>query len=155
MSDSDYYDTLGVSKNANDEDIKRAYKKLAMKYHPDKNPGNKQAEEKFKEVAEAYSVLSDHEKRRTYDLYGKDGLGGVTREYDANDVFQQFFGGGADDFGFGFGFGHFGSFGRFTSFGPTSYMSEESKETRTSRVKNIEVEVPVTLEQMYCGATMK
>lgn len=68
----DYYEVLGVSKNANDEDIKKAYRKLAMKYHPDKNPDNKEAEEKFKEAAEANEVLSDPEKRKKYDRFGHD-----------------------------------------------------------------------------------
>ncbi len=70
----DYYAVLGVAKNANEQDIKKAYRKLAMQYHPDKNPGDKAAEDKFKEAAEAYSVLSDKEKRAIYDQYGIQGL---------------------------------------------------------------------------------
>ena len=68
----DYYEVLGVSKDADAKEIKKAYRKLAMKYHPDKNPGDKAAEEKFKEINEAYEVLSDEEKRSTYDRFGHD-----------------------------------------------------------------------------------
>ncbi len=66
----DYYEVLGVAKNATADEIKKAYRKLAIKYHPDKNPGDKEAEEKFKEAAEAYDVLSDSEKRQKYDQFG-------------------------------------------------------------------------------------
>ena len=69
----DYYEVLGVGKDADAKEIKKAYRKLAMKYHPDKNPGDKDAEEKFKEINEAYEVLSDEEKRSTYDRFGHDG----------------------------------------------------------------------------------
>ena len=70
MAKRDYYSVLGVGKNATDEEIKKAYRKMAMKYHPDRNPGDKQAEDKFKEVGEAYDVLGDRSKRDAYDRYG-------------------------------------------------------------------------------------
>jgi len=70
MAKRDYYEILGVNRNANDEEIKKAYRKLAIKFHPDKNPGNKQAEENFKEAAEAYEVLSDAQKRQKYNQFG-------------------------------------------------------------------------------------
>ncbi|NOR45505.1 MAG: DnaJ domain-containing protein, partial [Candidatus Delongbacteria bacterium] len=74
MSKQDYYDILGVSKSSSKEEIKKAYKKLAVKHHPDKNDGNKASEEKFKEIGEAYSVLSDDNKKARYDQFGHDGL---------------------------------------------------------------------------------
>src|SRR6201997_4112580 len=79
---TDYYKTLGVGKGASDEEIKKAYRKLAMQHHPDRNPGDKKAEEKFKEISHAYDVLSDEQKRAAYDRYGHDafnqgGMGGA------------------------------------------------------------------------------
>ena len=104
----DYYEVLGVDKSASADDIKKAYRKLAMKYHPDRNPGDKSAEEKFKEVGEAYEVLSDADKRSRYDSYGfagvdpnfnpnADGFGGGFggAGFDFGDIFGDFFGGGA------------------------------------------------------------
>jgi len=95
----DYYEILGVSRNATKIEIKKAYRKLAMKYHPDKNPGDKEAEEMFKKINEAYQVLSDDEKRAIYDRYGKEGLEGrgYKSDFDFSDIFDMFndfFGGG-------------------------------------------------------------
>jgi len=82
MAKRDYYEVLGVGKNASSDDITRAYRRMAMKYHPDKNPDDKEAETKFKECAEAYAVLSDSEKRRRYDQFGHEGLRGMgMRDY--------------------------------------------------------------------------
>lgn len=76
MAKRDYYEVLGVDRNASQDEIKKAYRKIAIKYHPDKNPGDKSAEEKFKEAAEAYEVLSNTDKRTQYDRFGHAGLGG-------------------------------------------------------------------------------
>ncbi len=84
MEKEDYYNVLGVDRSASPDDIKRAYRKLALKYHPDKNQGNKEAEEKFKIAAEAYEVISDPDKRQRYDQYGHEGLRGG----DARGVWQ-------------------------------------------------------------------
>lgn len=108
MSKRDYYEILGVARNASEQDIKSAYRKLALKFHPDRNPGNKEAEEKFKEAAEAYAVLADTDKRHMYDRFGHAGLGGAaTGGFDPS-VFtgmEDIFGGLGDIFGFGDMFG--------------------------------------------------
>ena len=80
MAKRDYYEVLGVDRNASANDIKKAYRKLAIQYHPDKNPGNKEAEEKFKEAAEAYGVLSDPDKKARYDQFGFEGVSGADRK---------------------------------------------------------------------------
>jgi molecular chaperone DnaJ len=102
----DYYQVLGVSRGADVDDIKKKYRQIALKYHPDRNPGDKNAEEKFKEAAEAYEVLHDPEKRRLYDTYGHEGLSstGFTGFRDFSDIFSSF----GDIFGDIFGFGNFG-----------------------------------------------
>ena len=114
MSKRDYYEILEVSKNASAEEIKKAYRKKAIQFHPDKNQGNKDAEEKFKEAAEAYEVLSNDEKRRRYDQFGHAGVGGASGSggfgggMSMEDIFSHF----GDIFGGSFGgFGGFGGFG--------------------------------------------
>ncbi len=107
----DYYEVLGVSKNATKDELKKAYRKLAIKYHPDKNPGDKQAEEKFKEAAEAYDVLSDDTKRQRYDQFGHAGMGGAAGGggagfNDVNDIFSHFGDLFGDFFGGAAGGGH-------------------------------------------------
>ena len=101
MTKKDYYEILGVGRKASTDEIKKAYRKMAMQYHPDRNPGNKEAEEKFKEAAEAYEVLSDGTKRQRYDQFGHEGMRGTDFHgfTDVNDVFSAF----GDIFGGGFG----------------------------------------------------
>src|ERR1700722_9737738 len=103
---TDYYNTLDISKGATAEEIKKAYRKKAVKFHPDKNPGDSEAEKKFKEISEAYEVLSDEKKRQTYDRYGKDALqgagmggggGGFSSMDEAMHTFMNAFGGAGAD----------------------------------------------------------
>jgi molecular chaperone DnaJ len=142
----DYYEVLGVEKNATDEELKKAYRKLALKYHPDRNPGDKEAEEKFKEAAEAYDVLSNHDKRARYDQFGHNmgsaggGFGGGFEGFGGGmsmeDIFQQFgniFGGG--------GFGGFSSRG--------------GGARRTRKGTDIRVKIKVTLEDVNNGVIKK
>ena len=116
MAKRDYYEVLGVEKTASEAEIKKAYRKMAIQYHPDKNPGDKEAEEKFKEAAEAYSVLSDKDKRARYDPFGHAGMGGAAggaggfgQGMSMDDIFSMF----GDIFGGGGGFGGFSGFGGF------------------------------------------
>ena len=114
----DYYAQLGVKKDASADEIKKAYRKLALKYHPDKNPGDQKAEEKFKEITEAYAVLSDSEKKRQYDQFGESGFHqrfsqeDIYRNFDVGDLFREFGLGDNDIFGHLFGGG-----GRRSTFG--------------------------------------
>lgn len=101
MAQTDYYKVLGVDKNASQEDIKKAFRKLAVKYHPDRNPGDKSAEDKFKELNEAYAVLSDPKKKEEYDTFGSSGF---HKQYTQEDIFRNFdFGGTFKDMGMGDG----------------------------------------------------
>lgn len=144
MEKRDFYEVLDVSKNASKEDIKKAYRKQALKYHPDKNPGDREAEEKFKEAAEAYEVLSDDDKRARYDRFGHAGLGGAAGGgfsgggMTIEDIFSSF----GDIFGDAFGgFGGFGS---------------SRRSSRTVRKgSNLRVKVKLNLHEIANGAEKK
>ncbi len=137
----DYYEVLGVEKNASDAEIKKAYRKLAMKYHPDQNPGDKSAEEKFKEVNEAYEVLSDADKKARYDQYG---FAGVDPNFNPNAGGNPF-GGGFGGFG---GFGDLGDiFGDFFGGGSTS----SARRNGPSKGQNIVSEIEISFEDAAFG----
>ncbi len=142
-SKRDYYEVLEVSKNCTAEEIKKSYRKIAMKYHPDRNPGNKEAEEKFKEAAEAYEVLSDSEKRAKYDRFGHNafgpgrGGGGFGGGMNMEDIFSQF--------GDIFGDDMFGSF-----FGGGRSGGRRNSGTRGS---NLRVRIKLNYEELAKGAT--
>ena len=144
MEKRDYYEVLRVSKSADATEIKKAYRKLALKYHPDKNPGDKEAEEKFKEAAEAYDVLSNEEKRRRYDQFGHAGVGGAG---------QGGFGGGMsmDDIFSQFG-DIFGSFGGFSGFGG---FGGGRSARRVNRGTNLRVKVKMNLQEIATGIEKK
>ena len=132
MDKRDYYETLNVSRDAGDEDIKRAYRKLAMQYHPDRNPGDKDAEEKFKEASEAYEVLRDREKRQIYDQFGHEGLRGTgfSGFSGFNDIFTNF-GDLFEDF-FGFGTGR-------------------TRRERSRKGNDLRYDMDLTLEEAFSG----
>jgi molecular chaperone DnaJ len=140
MSKRDYYETLGVSKGAAADEIKKAYRKVAMQYHPDRNPGDKSAEEKFKEAAEAYEVLSDADKKAQYDRYGHAGLSGNGRGYgggmNMDDIFSQF--------GDIFGDDVFGSF-----FG--GHRGRSGQRSQGVRGSNLRVKLKLTFEEIAKG----
>lgn len=145
----DYYEVLGVDKKATAEELKKAYRKMALKYHPDKNPGDKEAEEKFKEAAEAYDILSDPDKRAKYDTYGHNmgpaGFGGGGGGFHASgmsmeDIFSQF----GDIFGGG-GFGGFSGFGGATG----------RRRPRTPKGSDLRIKVKLTLKEISEGVTKK
>ncbi len=122
MPARDYYSILGVSKTASEEEIKKAYRKLALKYHPDRNPGNREAESRFKDINEAYAVLRNPEKRKQYDEFGAEGFHrrfsqeDIFRGFDLGSIFREFgIGGGADNIFSSFFAGAGGSGTKFRS----------------------------------------
>lgn len=146
MAKRDYYKILGVDRNATEEEIKKAYRRQALKYHPDRNPGDKEAEEKFKETAEAYEVLSDPQKRSTYDRFGHEGLSGTfspggfqwsdfTHATDFEDIFESLFGEGI--------FGDF--FGRRTA----------TRRAGPQRGSDLKVTLKLSLEEIAAGVEKK
>ena len=148
MAKRDYYEVLEVEKTTSLDEIKKAYRKKAIQYHPDKNPGDKEAEEKFKEAAEAYSVLSDDKKRKLYDQYGHAGLGGASQGgygggMTMEDIFSQF----GDLFS-----GSFGGFGSFSSFGG---FGGGSQGRAVQRGSDLRVKVKMNLKEIATGIEKK
>ncbi|MFA6950029.1 MAG: molecular chaperone DnaJ [Lentimicrobiaceae bacterium] len=145
MAKRDYYEILGVSRDADEAAIKKAYRKMALQFHPDRNPGNKEAEDKFKEAAEAYEVLSNPEKKSKYDQYGHDGLrggpagGGFGGGMSMDDIFSQF----GDIFGSAFG----GGFGGFNQGG--------GARRRVSKGTDLRVKVKMSLKEIATGVEKK
>ena len=147
MAKRDYYEVLGVEKTATDDEIKVAYRKIAIKYHPDRNPGNKEAEEKFKEAAEAYDVLHDAQKRQQYDQFGFDGPAGAggfggfggAGGFSMDDIFSMF----GDVFG-----GHSGGFGGFGGFGG-------GRQRPQYRGSDLRLKVRLSLQEVATGVTKK
>ncbi len=137
----DYYEVLGVSKGASKEEIKKAYRQKALKYHPDKNPGDKNAEEKFKEAAEAYEVLSDDEKRQKYDQFGHEGVSGAGRDFSGGMTMDDIFSSFGDIFG--------DAFGGFGGFRTSRRTRKENKGT------NLRVKVKLSLNEIANGAEKK
>lgn len=145
MSKRDFYEILGVSKTASAEEIKKAYRKVAMQFHPDRNPGDKAAEEKFKEAAEAYEVLSDADKKAQYDRYGHAGVSGQGRGFggggmNMEDIFSQF--------GDIFGDDLFGSF-----FGGGQRGGRGGQRSRGVRGNNLRVKLKLNYEEIAKGVT--
>lgn len=144
----DYYEVLGVEKNASADEIKKAYRKKAIQYHPDKNPGDKEAEEKFKEAAEAYEVLSDPQKRQRYDQFGHAGMGGAGGFSggftNMEDIFSQF-GDLFESWGMG------GNMGGFSSF----FGGGGGRGPRVRRGQDLRVKVRLTLEEINSGVEKK
>lgn len=149
MSKRDYYEILGVGKTASDDEIKKAYRKLAIKYHPDKNPGDKSAEEKFKEATEAYEVLSDKQKRARYDQFGHAGVGS-----DGGNPFS----GGGNPFG-GFNFGgqsfnfNFGGGGLDDILGDILFGAGRGARRGTPRGSDLETQVVIDFKESIFGTT--
>lgn len=147
MSKRDYYEILGVSKSASAEEIKKAYRKKAIEFHPDKNPGNKEAEEKFKEAAEAYEILSDAQKRQRYDQFGHAGVGGASGGgfngggMSMDDIFSHF----GDIFGGHFGGGGFGDF----------FGGGQRGGQRVRKGTDLRVKVKLTLAEISTGVEKK
>ena len=142
MEKRDYYEILGVAKNATETELKKAYRQMAIKYHPDKNPGNKESEEKFKEAAEAYEILSNPDKRQKYDQFGHAGVGSSAGYggggMNMDDIFSHF----GDIFGDMFGGGGFGS-------------SRGQRTRRVNKGSNLRVKVKLSLEEISNGVEKK
>jgi curved DNA-binding protein len=149
----DYYKILGVARTATDAEIKKAYRKLAMKYHPDHAKGDKSAEERFKKISEAYAVLSDKQKRQEYDTFGSEGFHqrfskeDIFRGFDINDILKEFGFGGSDFFG------HQGGGARFTYGTQSPFGGRGRPQAQRAPGTDIVYEIPLTLAEVAAGTT--
>ncbi len=158
MSETDYYKILGVHKNASESEIKKAYRKLAMKYHPDRTKGDKSAEEMFKKISEAYAVLSDKEKRKQYDTFGASGFSqrysqeDIFRGFNFGDIFKEF---GFDDSSFANMFMGGGGRGRRFgfSFGGDPFSAYTAGQRAQVKGSDLVYELPLTLQEVLRGTT--
>ncbi|MFH1148253.1 MAG: J domain-containing protein [Pseudomonadota bacterium] len=154
--EKDYYKVLGISKNCSAEELKKAYRKLALKYHPDRNKGDKAAEERFKEISEAYAVLSDPEKRKQYNTFGSTEF---HQKFSQEDIFRGFdFGSVFKEFGFGDVFGQFHTGGKsrgrqynFGGFGP-QFNQQFRTGYEAKKGQDVILELPITLLDAFHGA---
>ena len=146
MGKRDYYEVLGISKGATKDEIKKAYRQQALKYHPDKNPGDKKAEEHFKEAAEAYEVLSNDEKKSRYDRFGHAGMGGAGGGFGGSMTMEDIFSSFGDIFEDAFGGGFGGTFGSFTG---------GRRSARVNKGSNLRIKVKVTLQEIATGTEKK
>lgn len=152
MAEKDYYKILGVDRKASDTEIKKAYRKLAMKYHPDHTKGDKSAEDRFKEISEAYAVLSDKEKRKQYDTFGSTDF---QQRYSQEDIFRGFdFSNIFEDLGFG-GFSFRGGRGgtRFSFGGGSPFGDFQQAPRQQSRGTDLVYELPLTLREVATGTS--
>ena len=152
MSETDYYKILGLNKNASEENIKKSYRKLAMKYHPDHSKGNKSAEEQFKKISEAYAVLSDKEKRKQYDTFGATGFQqrfsqeDIFKGFEFDNIFSELFGKTRNFSGRGNGM-------RFSFGGGTPFDSYKKQQQTRPKGTDLVYELPLTLEEVATGTS--
>ncbi|MCF8054312.1 MAG: DnaJ domain-containing protein [Deltaproteobacteria bacterium] len=159
MATVDYYSVLGVSKSSTAEEIKKAYRKLALKYHPDKNPNDKATEDKFKQISEAYAVLSDADKKKQYDTYGSEDF---RQRFSQDEIFQGFdlsdilkdlgIGGGACSFSFGSGGAHFNRVGGQRATRQGSRMHSPFGDDLSDFANDLNYNLSITLEEAVLGA---
>lgn len=150
MSEMDYYKVLGVSRDATDDQLKKAYRKLAMKYHPDRNKGNKEAEEEFKKISEAYAVLGDAEKRKQYDAFGSSGF---HQRYSQEDIFKGFdFSSIFNDVGIG-GFDFFSGAGAGRRFSFGGGGGFDAQHRQPLKGQDLVYELTLTIQEIAAGAT--
>ena len=158
MSETDYYKVLGLDRNASESDIKKAYRKLAMKYHPDRTKGDKSAEEMFKKVSEAYAVLGDEEKRKEYDTFGASGFRqrysqeDIFKGFNFGDIFKEF---GFDDSSFANVFVGGGGSGRRCgfSFGGDPFSAYTAGQRAQVKGSDLVYELPLTIQEVFHGTT--